>query len=112
MSELPWQKAPVVTFLPVYFTKTYPFSYDLFGNEQQRTLRAMGYLLLEQRDVRVAGQDGRCWTFDKYKNHDQLWIACIVPKDLTSADYIGNKAHADEFLSFFTQTQHNPTAAN
>jgi hypothetical protein len=112
MAELPWQKAPVATFLPVYFTKTYPFSYDLFGKEQQRTLRAMGYLLLEQRDVRVAGQDGRCWTFDKYKNHNQLWIACIVPKDLTSADYIGNRAYADEFLSFFTQTQRNPTAAN
>lgn len=112
MSELPWKEGPVANFLPVHFTKTYPFSYELFGKEQARTLRALGYLLADQRNVQVADKDGRCWTFDKYKNHDQLWIACIVPKDLTSVDYIGNKVYADEFLSFFMQTQRNPGAAD
>ena len=112
MSELPWQQHPEVNFLPVHFAKTYQFQYEVFEKAQERTVRAMGYVPLRERDIQVAGQDGRCWTFDKYKNHDQLWIACIVPKDLTSADYIGNKAYADEFLSFFTQTQRNPAAAN
>ncbi|MGC1108024.1 MAG: hypothetical protein WA876_15960 [Candidatus Acidiferrales bacterium] len=112
MSELPWQRNPVATFLPVHFTRTYPFQYGLFGKEQALTLRARGYLLVEQRNVQVAGKDGRCWTFDNWKNHDQLWIACIVPKDLTSADYIGNKADANAFFSLLTESQHNPAAAN
>jgi hypothetical protein len=105
MSELPWRHGPAAVFQPVHFSKTYPFKYDLFGKEQAGTLRAIGYLLSEQRDIVVAGKDGRCWTFDSWKNHNQLWIACIVPKDLTSADYIGDRAHANDFLSLLTQTQ-------
>lgn len=110
MAEIPWKKGPSAEFLPVHFTKTYPFSYDLFAKEQQSTLRAMGYLPLEQRNLQIAGRDGRCWTFDNWKNHDQLWIACIVPKDLTSADFIGNKAYADDFFSLLAQSIRNPAA--
>lgn len=110
MSELPWRKGPTVEFLPVHFTKTYPFSYDLFGKEQQSTLRAVGYLPLEQRDLQIAGKDGRCWTFENWKKHDQLWIACIVPKDLTSADFIGSKAYANDFFWLLTQSKQNPAA--
>jgi hypothetical protein len=112
MSELPWQQNPVATFLPVHFTKTYPFQYDLFAKEQAGTLRAMGYLFAEQRDVQVAGKGGRCWTFNSRKNNDQLWITCIVPKDLTSADYEGSKAYANDFFSLLTASQHNPAAMN
>ena len=112
MSQLPWQRNPVVTFLPVHFTKTYPFQYDVFATEQAGTLRAMGYLPVEARNVQVAGKDGRCWTFDNWKNHDQLWIACIVPKDFTTADYEGSKAYANAFFSLLTESQHNPAATN
>lgn len=112
MTRLSWEKAPQVEFLPVHFTKTYPFKYDVYGKSQARTLQGVGYLLQGQRDIQVAGKPGMCWTFNKYKQDDQLWIACIVPKDLTSADYIGNKAYASEFFSFLTQTERNPAAAN
>lgn len=110
MSELPWEKGPAAEFLPVHFAKTYPFSYDLFGKEQAATLRGMGYLPVAQRDVQIAGRDGRCWTFDNWKKHDQLWIACIVPKDLTSADFIGDKSYADAFFSLLTESKRNPAA--
>lgn len=110
MSEIPWEKGPAAEFLPVHFTKTYPFSYDLFGKEQQSTLRAMGYLPLAQRDIQIAGQDGRCWTFHSRKSNDQLWIACIVPKDLTSADFIGDKSYANAFFSLLTESRRNPDA--
>ncbi|MFZ0336319.1 MAG: hypothetical protein WBD21_08835 [Candidatus Acidiferrales bacterium] len=112
MSELPWQQNPVATFLPVHFTKAYPFRYDLFAEEQARTMRGMGYLLAEQRNVQVAGKGGRCWTFNSRKSNDQLWITCIVPKDLTSADYEGSKAYANDFFSLLTASQHNPAAMN
>lgn len=110
MSELPWKKGPAVEFLPVHFAKTYPFSYDLFGKEQAATLRAAGYLPVAQRDVQVAGRAGRCWTFDNSKNHSQLWIACIVPEDLTSADFIGNKSYAEDFFSLLAESTRNPAA--
>lgn len=112
MSEWPWQKGPEAVFLPVHFTKTYPFQYDLFGKEQANTLSARGYSLTGERNVQVAGKNGRCWTFNNSRNHDQLWIACIVPKDLTSADYQGSKAYADEFFSFLTKTTPNPDLLN
>lgn len=112
MSEVPWRKGPAAEFLPVHFTKTYPFSYSLFGKEQAATLRGMGFLPVDQRNVQVAGKDGRCWTFDNWKNHDQLWIACIVPKDLTSADFIGNRAYANDFFSLLTESQRNPAVRN
>jgi hypothetical protein len=112
MTRLSWDKAPVAEFQPVHFTKTYPFKYEVYGKVQAETLQRRGYLFEAQRDVEIAGKPGMCWTFDNWKNHDQLWIACIVPKDLTSADYIGNKAYANEFFSFLAQTQRNPAAAN
>lgn len=112
MSRLSWQKAPVAEFMPVHFTKTYSFKYEVYGKAQAQTFRANGYLLQGQSDIQIAGKPGMCWTFNKYKHDDQLWIACIVPKDLMSADYIGNKAYADEFFSFLAQTQRNPAASN
>lgn len=110
MSELPWKDGPIANFLPVHFTKTYPFSYDLFGKEQALTLQVRGYVQFGQRNLQVAGKDGRCWTFHKKKEPTQLWIACIVPKDLTSADYIGNTADADAFFALLTASQRNPAA--
>lgn len=112
MSEIPWQKHPVAEFQPVHFSKSYFFSYDLFGKEQALTLRSRGYLLMEQRDMQVAGRDGRCWTFDNRQNRSEVWIACIVPKDLTSADYTGNVAYANDFFALLTQSKRNPTATN
>lgn len=110
MTRLSWDKAPVAEFLPVHFSKTYPFKYEVYGKSQAQTLRANGYLLQGQRDIQVAGKPGMCWTFNKWKHDDQLWIACIVPKDLISADYIGNKAYANEFFSFLAQTKPSPAA--
>jgi len=112
MSEIPWQKHPAAEFQPVHFSKTYPFSYDLFGKEQALTLRSAGYSLTGQRDVHVADKDGRCWTFENRKNRELLWIACIVPKDFTSADYIGDAAYADDFLALLAQSKRNPAATN
>ncbi len=115
MTRLSWQKAPTVEFLPVHFSNLYSskyFKYEVYGKAQAQTLRTRGYLLQGQRDIQIAGKPGMCWTFSKYKQNDQLWIACIVPTDLTSADYIGNQVYADEFFSFLTQTQRNPAAVN
>lgn len=112
MTRLSWEKAPEVEFLPVHFGPAYHFNYDIYGKSQAQTMRGKGYLFQDQRDVQIAGKPGMCWIFNKYKHVDQLWIACIVPKDLTSADYIGNKAYAEEFFSFLTQTQRNPAALN
>lgn len=110
MSEFPWKNGPIANFLPVHFTKTYPFSYDLFGREQALTLQGQGYVPFGQRNLQIAGKDGRCWRFYKQKDRDQLWIACIVPKDLTSVDYIGDNAHASAFLSLLEASQRNPAA--
>jgi hypothetical protein len=112
MSELPWENGPIANFLPVHFAKTYPFSYELFGKEQALTLQGRGYVPLGQRNLQVAGKDGRCWTFYRQKDHDQLWIACIVPKDLISADYIGDQADARAFFSLLAASQRNPAVTN
>ncbi|MGH9866087.1 MAG: hypothetical protein ACRD4H_11795 [Candidatus Acidiferrales bacterium] len=106
MSRLSWQKDPVVTFLPVHFTKTYPFDYDVFGMVQARMLRGRGYVPAGQKDISVGDLRGRCWAFASEKNHGQIWIGCIVPKDLTSVDYIGPTAYADEFSSVMANIQH------
>lgn len=107
MSEIPWQKQSSIEFQPVHFARNFPFSYDLFAKEQALTLRSDGYLLLAQRDIQVAGKDGRCWTFRDKRNANQLWIACIVPSDFTSADFIGNKSYADDFFSLLEQSKPN-----
>ncbi len=99
MSRLSWEKYPVATFLPVHFTKTSPFSYDLFGSVQAGVLRARGYLPSAMRDIEVGGEGGRCWIFISAAHRNQEWIDCIVPKDLTSVDYIGPAANANEFFS-------------
>ena len=112
MTRLSWEKAPEAEFLPVHFAKTYPFKYELYGKSQAQTLRARGYLLQGQRDIQIAGKPGMCWIFNKYKEDEQLWIACIVPTDLTSADYIGNKAYAEEFFSFLAETQRKLASSN
>lgn len=114
MTRLSWEKAPTAEFLPVHFSKIFPskyFKYDVYGKAQAQSLRGQGYLLQGQRDIEIAGKPGMCWIFNKYKHDEQLWIACIVPTDLTSADYIGDKAYADEFFSFLAQTQRNPAAS-
>lgn len=114
MSELPWKTPTVATFLPVHFSKAFRFDkeYDLYAKEQASTLKAWDYSLVTQRDVQIAGKDGRCWTFKNRKNSDQLWIACIVPEDLTSADYVGSTAYADTFFSLLTRSQPNPSATD
>jgi hypothetical protein len=112
MSELPWKDGPTANFLPVHFTKTYPFSYELFGKEQALTLQGRGYLPFGQRNLQVAGKAGRCWRFYNQKNHNELWIACIVPEDLISADYIGDEADSNAFLSLLTAIQRNPGVTN
>lgn len=111
MTRLPWNK-PEAEFQPMHFGKAYHFQYEVYGKSQAQALQGKGYLLQGQRDIQIAGKAGMCWTFNKYKEDDHLWIACIVPTDLTAADYIGDKAYADEFFSFLTQTQRNPAAAN
>ncbi|MFZ0211347.1 MAG: hypothetical protein WBE20_00455 [Candidatus Acidiferrales bacterium] len=103
MSRLSWRQDPIAVFQPVHFTKTYPFQYELYGKEQALVMRAKGYLLSGQQDLEIAGKGGRCWTFNAWNNRDNLWIACIVPKDLTAADYIGTRAYAPNFFSVLSQ---------
>lgn len=112
MAEIPWQKHPSIEFQPVHFAKTFPFRYDLFGKEQALTLRSGGYLMTGQRDIQVAGKEGRCWSFHDRKNQSELWIACIVPKDLTSADYIGDAAYENDFFSMLSQSKRSPRATD
>lgn len=110
MAELPWKSGPIANFLPVHFAKTYPFSYDLFGQEQELTLEGRGYLPLGERDLEVAGKKGRCWMFYSRKDARQMWIACIVPGDLTSADYVGDKADAGAFFTLLASIEPKPAA--
>lgn len=112
MSRLSWRKGPVATFLPVHFGRGYKFDYDVFGGVQAKILRAQGYVGGTARDIHIGSEDGRCWTFTARENQRQLWISCVVPRDLTSVDYIGPEAYANEFLSLLTQTQRNRAAAD
>lgn len=105
MTRLSWEK-PVATFLPVHFSKTYQFDYDAFAGVQSKLLRGRGYALSGQEDIRIGNQGGRCWTFTSMTQHDQQWINCVAPKDLTSVDYIGPSAYANEFLSVMANIQH------
>src|SRR5579859_5380084 len=105
MTRLSWEK-PVATFLPVHFSKTYHFDYDVFAGVQSKVLRAKGYTLSGQEAIRIGNQGGRCWTFTSTTQRDQQWINCVAPKDLTSVDYIGPSAYANEFLSVMANIQH------
>lgn len=105
MARFSWRKGPVATFLPVHFGPGYKFDYNVFGGVQARVLRAQGYVEGATRDVRVANGDGRCWTFTARANQRQLWISCVVPKDLTSVDYIGPEAYTNEFFSVIGNIQ-------
>ncbi|HXT74191.1 MAG TPA: hypothetical protein VN785_10100 [Candidatus Angelobacter sp.] len=110
MSRLSWQDNPEVTFLPVHFSKTYQFDYDAFAGVQSKLLRAKGYTLSGQEDIRIGDQGGRCWTFTSTNRHGQQWINCVAPKDLTSADYKGPLAYANKFLSVMANIQHETPA--
>jgi len=109
MTRLSWEK-PVATFLPVHFSKTYQFDYDVFAGVQSKLLRSRGYTPSGQEDIRIGNQGGRCWTFTSMTQHDQQWINCVAPKDLTSVDYIGPSAYASEFLSVMANIQHETPA--
>lgn len=108
MSRLSWQKDPVATFLPVHFGTAYHFDYDLFGRVQARTLYARGYSPSTQQSIHIAGQEGRCWTFISAAQHDQEWINCVAPQDLTSVDYIGPASYANEFFAVVRNIQQIP----
>ncbi|MHB8484738.1 MAG: hypothetical protein ACYDCM_03245 [Candidatus Acidiferrales bacterium] len=105
MTRLSWEK-PVATFLPVHFSKTYPFDYDVFAGVQSKVLRAKGYTPSGQEDIRIGNEGGRCWTFTSTTQRDQQWINCVAPKDLTSVDYIGPSAYANEFLFVMANIKH------
>jgi hypothetical protein len=60
-------------------------------------LEERGYELRQEQPISIAGANGECWTFVSKTSPENLWIACIVPKDLTSADYIGARAYANTF---------------
>ena len=110
MSHLSWQNSPAATFLPLHFSKTYQFDYDVFAGVQSKLLRSRGYALSGQEDIRIGNQDGRCWTFTSMTRRDQQWINCVAPKDLTSVDYQGPSAYANEFLSVMANIQHETPA--
>ncbi|MGB7023903.1 MAG: hypothetical protein WBD73_08910 [Candidatus Acidiferrales bacterium] len=110
MSRLSWQDNPEATFLPVHFSKTYQFDYDVFAGVQSKFLRARGYTPSGQEDIRIGNQGGYCWTFTSLTQRDQRWINCVAPKDLTSVDYIGPAAYAHEFLSVMANIQHETPA--
>ena len=97
MSHLPWRQGPMIFFQPVHFTKTYHFNYILYGEVQARTMESRGYEVTREDIVHVAGEVGACWDFVSMTQHQNVWIACILPKDLTSADYIGTRAYANTF---------------
>jgi len=107
MSRLSWEKDPVATFLPVHFTKTFPFNYEVFGGVQAKVLRGKGYAPAAVRNIQIGANGGRCWTFTSTAKgqSDQEWIDCVVPKDLTSVDYIGPTAYANEFFSVIGSIQ-------
>lgn len=106
MSRLSWQDNPEATFLPVHFSKAYPFNYDTFAGVQSKLLRARGYTPSGQEEIRIGNQGGRCWTFTSTTQRDQQWISCVAPKDLTSVDYKGPSAYANEFLSVVANIRH------
>lgn len=110
MSHLSWKDNPEATFLPVHFSKTYRFDYDVFAGVQSKLLRARGYTPSGQEDIRIGNQSGRCWAFTSITQRDQQWISCVAPKDLTSVDYKGPSAYANEFLSVMANIQHETPA--
>ena len=110
MSRLSWQDNPEATFLPVHFSKTYQFDYEAFAGVQSKLLRSRGYAPSGQEDIRIGNQGGRCWTFTSMTQRDQQWISCVAPKDLTSVDYKGPSAYANEFLWVMANIRHETPA--
>jgi hypothetical protein len=110
MIRIPWLRGPVAIFLPVHFTKQFNFQYDLYAEEQQKTLSGRGYQLEGQRDLKIAGEDARCWTFGLRSHEKEVWIACIAPKDLTSVDFIGSRTYSPGFFSLLQKIQPAKTA--
>jgi hypothetical protein len=103
MSHLPWRQGPMIFFQPVHFTKTYPFNYITYGEVQARTMEKRGYEVTQEDIVHIAGQVGACWDFVSEIQPQNVWIACIVPKDLTAADYIGAAASENKFREILSQ---------
>ena len=105
MLRLSWRKNPVATFLPVHFGKAYHSDYEVFGRVQAQVLHARGYSPSTLQNIRIGGQEGRCWTFVSAAQRDQEWISCVALGDLTSADYIGPAAYSIEFFSVINSIQ-------
>lgn len=97
MSRLPWRSGPVAEFLPVHFGKNYSFNANVYATVQARMLLPQGYRQTQEQRVRIADAEGECWTFASTKHAGDFWISCIVPKDLTSVDYIGNGSYTNAF---------------
>lgn len=105
MTRLSWLPHPVAVFQPVHFTRQYHFESDVYAKEQAIVMKGKGYAPSGQRNLEIAGADGQCWTFDSMSNSDNVWISCIVPQELTSADYSGPKGYAADFFSLLQQTK-------
>lgn len=103
MSRLPWRSGPVAEFLPVHFGKNYSFNPSVYAVVQARMLVARGYRQTQQQRVRIADAEGECWTFVSTKHAGDFWISCIVPKDLTSVDFIGNQHDEKPFDEILSQ---------
>ena len=109
MSRNLWRPGPVVEFQPVHFGPNYSFNYGVYETEQNRMFQGRGYQLAQQQSVRIAGEDGQCWTFVSKTRQADFWIACIVPGEMTSADYMGSRSDANAFgeiLSNIRRVEH------
>ncbi|HEV2288165.1 MAG TPA: hypothetical protein VGR81_04355 [Candidatus Acidoferrales bacterium] len=103
MTRLSWLPHPVVVFEPSHFTRQYHFQSDVYAKSEALVMKGKGYLPSGQRTLEIAGADGLCWTFDSSASPNNVWISCIVPKELTSADYSGPKDYAASFFSLLQQ---------
>ena len=103
MTRFSWLPHPVAVFQPVHFTHKYHFQPDVYAKEQAIVMKGKGYLPSGQRTLEIAGASGQCWTFDSSRSLNNVWISCIVPAELTSADYTGPKNYAANFFSLLQQ---------
>lgn len=102
MTRLPWQHGPSVVFLPVHFGPRYVFDYKVYGKVQARTMLTRGYRQSREQGIRIANADGECWTFVSVTRAQDYWISCVVPKDLTSVDFIGTSSYEQPFDDILT----------